>query len=45
MNTANVLKKRGNTLNVFRPLLALRKLDSRTEPALHRMVEVKTRQA
>jgi hypothetical protein len=37
MNIVTVLKKRGNALIPFRPLLALRKLDSRTESALHLM--------
>jgi hypothetical protein len=32
-NIVNVLKKRGNALNLFRPRLAPQKLDSRTEPA------------
>jgi hypothetical protein len=37
MNIVNVLKKRGNALNLFWPLLPLRRLDSPTEPARHRM--------
>jgi hypothetical protein len=37
MNIVNVLKKRGNALNLFLPPLTLQNLDSRTERALHRM--------
>jgi hypothetical protein len=38
MNIVNVLKKRGNALNQFQPLLTLRKLGSGTERPLHPMV-------
>jgi hypothetical protein len=37
MNIVNVLPRRGNALILFRPLLTIRKLGPRTEPALHLM--------
>jgi hypothetical protein len=37
MNIVNVLTKRENALNLFLPLLAFQKLDSQTEPTVHRV--------